>query len=203
MMNSKLKQSVVLLLVLITAVLLSACGAQNHEFAGSVIESTQQLPDFTLEGIDGPVSLSDFEGQYVFVYFGYTFCPDICPNTLGKISRAIADLDPEEAEQVTAILISVDPERDTPELLADYVGHFNPRFVGITGTKEEIDLTGEPYYLYYERHEGSAASGYLIDHSSRTFLVDKNGNARVAYPFDAKAEDITKDLEWLMRHESS
>jgi protein SCO1/2 len=201
-MDNSILKRVLGLLLIITAVMLTACGAGNHEFAGSVLESTQQLPDFTLQGVDGPVSLSDFEGQYVFVYFGYTYCPDICPDSLSKISRAIRALDPDDAEQFTAILVSVDPERDTPELLAQYVSHFNPRFVGVTGTKEEIDLAGEPYYLYYEKHEGTVASGYLIDHSSRMFLVDKNGFGRVAYPFDAKAEDIAEDLKWLLRHDS-
>lgn len=201
MKNSMWKRVVGLVLLMGTAVLLAACGAGTHEFAGSVLDSEQPVPDFTLQGVDGPVSLSDFKGQYVFVYFGYTFCPDICPNTLGKLSRAIADLNADDAEQVTAILISVDPERDTPELLAEYVAHFNPRFVGLTGTKEEIDQAGEAYYLYYEKHEGTVASGYLIDHSSRSFLVDKNGSALVAYPFDAKAEDIAKDLKWLIRQD--
>ena len=185
-----------------TAVFPAACREPAHEFAGAVLDSTQPVPDFTLTGVDGPVSLSDYDGKYVFVYFGYTYCPDICPDTLSKLARVLKQLKPEEAEQVQVIMISIDPDRDTPELLAEYAAYFDPSFVGITGTQDEIDAAGKPYYLFYEKHEGTSASGYLIDHTARTYLVDKAGNARVAYPFDAQADAIAEDLKWLMRHES-
>ncbi len=183
-----------------TAVLLIACRS-DHEFVGTVPTEIQPVPDFTLSGIDGPVSLSGFEDKYVFIYFGYTFCPDVCPDTLSKLARVRRRLSAEDADQVQVIMISVDPDRDTPELLAEYVKHFDDSFIGLTGTKEEIDEAGKPYYLFYEKHDGTVASGYLIDHSSRTFLIDKNGNARLSYSFDTPADGILSDLEWLISHE--
>lgn len=191
-----------MLLATLLMVVLTACaGAATHEFAGAVLEDPEPLPDFTLTGDDGPVSLSDFRGQYVFLYFGYMFCPDFCPTTMSKLARVHRELG-DDAGRMQVVMVSVDPERDTPALLARYAEAFNPTFVGITGTKEEIDLAGEPYGLYYQRHEGSAATGYLVDHSTRTYLIGPDGRALVAYPHDATAEAILADLRWLLDQES-
>lgn len=180
---------------------LSACsGEATHEFGGAVLESEEPLPDFTLTAADGPVSLSDFRGRYVFLYFGYMFCPDFCPTTMSKLAKVHRDLG-DDAERMQVIMVSVDPERDTPDALATYAAAFNPTFMGITGTKEEIDLAGEPYGLYYQRNEGSAATGYLVDHSTRTYLIGPDGRALVAYPHDATAEAILDDLRWLVDQE--
>lgn len=180
----------------------SACAVEaTHEFAGAVLESPEPLPDFTLMSADGPVSLSDFRGQYVFLYFGYMFCPDFCPTTMAKLAEVHRELG-DDAERMQVVMISVDPERDTPDALAKYAAAFNPTFVGITGAKEEIDLVGEPFGLFYERHEGSAATGYLVDHSTRTYLIGPDGRALVAYPHDASAEAIMADLRWLLSRDS-
>lgn len=180
----------------------SACAVEaTHEFAGAVLESPEPLPDFTLMSADGPVSLSDFRGQYVFLYFGYMFCPDFCPTTMAKLAEVHRELG-DDAERMQVVMISVDPERDTPDALAKYAAAFNPTFVGITGAKGEIDLVGEPFGLFYERHEGSAATGYLVDHSTRAYLIGPDGRALVAYPHDASAEAITADLRWLLSRDS-
>ena len=192
-----------LLLAVLLVVGLSACSdVETHEFAGAVLEDPEPLPDFTLTSADGPVSLSDFRGQYVFLYFGYMFCPDFCPTTMAKLAKVHRELG-DDANRMQVIMISVDPERDTPDALAKYAAAFNPTFRGITGTKEEIDLVGEPYGLYYQRNEGSAATGYLVDHSTRTFLIGPDGRALVAYPHDAPAESMVSDLEWLLRQEAN
>jgi protein SCO1/2 len=196
------RAAVAFLLAALFVVGSSACsGEATHEFAGAVLESPEPLPDFTLTSADGPVSLSDFRGQYVFLYFGYMFCPDFCPTTMSKLARVHRELG-DDAERMQVIMVSVDPERDTPEALAKYAAAFNPEFMGITGSKEEIDRTGEPYGLYYQRNEGSAATGYLVDHSTRTFLIGPDGRALVAYPHDAPAEGIVADLQWLLKQES-
>ena len=190
------------LLAALFVVGLGACsGETTHEFAGAVLESAEPLPDFTLTGANGPVSLSDFRGQYVFLYFGYMFCPDFCPTTMSKLAKVHRDLG-DDAERMQVIMVSVDPERDTPDALAKYAAAFNPTFMGITGSKEEIDRTGEPYGLFYQRNEGSAATGYLVDHSTRTFLIGPDGRALVAYPHDATAEAMVADLQWLLKQES-
>jgi protein SCO1/2 len=188
---------------LVLALTIAGCGAeQTHEFAGAVLPEATPLSDFTLTAAgDTPVSLSDFRGQYVFVYFGYTFCPDFCPTTLAKLARVREGLG-DDADRMQVIMVSVDPERDTPEALADYVTRFDPSFVGLSGTTAEIDAAGAPFGLFYQKNEGSAATGYLVDHSTRTYLIDPAGNARIAYPHDAAVEDIVADLRWLIEQES-
>jgi protein SCO1/2 len=104
-----------------------------HAFHGTVIQSPDPAFNFTLSGANGDVSLSDYRGKLVLIYFGYTFCPDICPATLANAAQALRELGP-QAEEVQVIMISLDPERDTPEKLARYMAHFHPSFIGVTGT---------------------------------------------------------------------
>ena len=149
-----------LIVILLLATLIVGCGQtavsdSEREFAGAYVNSDKPVPDFTLNSADGPVSLSDFAGKYVFLYFGYTFCPDICPGTLSNLAAVRKELG-DDADKMQVIMVSVDPQRDTPEVLAKYTQHFDPTFIGLTGTKEEIDAAGEPLGIFYEIHEGSA-----------------------------------------------
>ncbi len=192
----------VVALLLVGVVLLAACGGAEHEFAGAVIDPPQPLPDFTLRTAgDTPVSLSDFRGEYVYIYFGYTYCPDFCPTTMSALTRARRELG-DDAERMRVVMITVDPERDTPDVIANYVSFFDPSYVGLTGTTAEIDAAGEPFGIFYQKHEGSTASGYLVDHSTRTYLIDPEGNYRVAYPYETTPEQFAEDLRWLMENES-
>ena len=180
---------------------LVACASGSHELAGATLTDPHPVPDFTLTSAEGSVSLSDYRGQYVFLYFGYTFCPDVCPITLAKLARLRQDLG-DDAGRVQVIMISVDPERDTPSDLADYVRVFDPTFVGVTGAQAEVDQAGEPYGLYYEKHEGTAATGYLVDHTARAFLIGPDGRALVAYPHEVDQDALLADMRWLIRQES-
>ncbi len=194
------------LMALFVAVLVMAgCAAPPHEFSAATLDPPQPVPDFTLtamqDGVETEVSLSDFQGEYVFLYFGYTFCPDVCPITLANLARVREQLG-EDADQMQVIMVTVDPERDSPEQLADYVTRFDPTFVGLSGTDLDITAAGQPFGLYYARNEGSAATGYLVDHSSRTFLIDPDGNARLAFSHDTPDEAILADLRYLMENES-
>lgn len=173
----------------------------SHELAGAVLEDPSPAPDFTLNGPGNqPVHLSDFAGRYVFIYFGYTHCPDVCPATLATLARVRRDLG-EQASQVQVLMISLDPERDTVDELSKFVGYFDPTFIGLTGSKEQIDAAGKTYGLYYARREGTEATGYLIDHTSRTYLIDDKGFARVAYPFAVTSEQLVADLQWFFAQE--
>ena len=185
----------------VTVWLAGCSAAPAHEFAGAALEDPQPVPDFTLTAAGGPVSLSDFRYQYVFLYFGYTYCPDFCPTTLAKLRQIRSELG-DDAGRMQVIMISVDPERDTPDLLARYTAAFDASFVGLTGAPDEIDAVGDTYGLFYQKHEGSAATGYLVDHSTRTYLIGPDGRALVAYPHDATADAILADLRWLLDQES-
>ena len=96
-------------------------------------------------------------------------------------------------------MISVDPARDTPEILAEYVSHFHPGFIGVTGTPEEIAQVAASYGIFYEAHEGTAATGYLVDHTATVLVIDQEGHLKLVFPFGTTAEDIAKDLAYLLQ----
>lgn len=198
--HSKGRRSYAAALLTAVAVLLMSC-TQPHEFAGPELSAPHPVPEQALMSADGPVSLQDFEGQYLFVYFGYTFCPDVCPLTMATLAQVRAAL-AEDADRIQVIMVSVDPERDTPETLERYMSYFHDSFIGITGSEEAIRAVSDPFGVYFAKGEGSAATGYLVDHTARVYLVDPMGNARVAYPHSITAEEILSDLRYLFRGRS-
>jgi len=169
-----------------------------HTFHGTVIQSPEPSFDFTLTGIDGDVSLSDFRGKMVLIYFGYTFCPDICPATLANVGQALRDLGT-KADDVQVLMVSLDPERDTPEKLAKYVAQFHPSFVGITGSQEELDKVASLYGIFYQKTEGSNATGYLIDHTATLLVLDRDGYLKLVFPFGVTSDEIADDLKYMLR----
>lgn len=169
------------------------------QFNGTVIDSTSPQPNFTLTGPNGkPVNLIDYRGKVVMLYFGYTYCPDICPATMAELADAVEALG-RRGDEVQVIMVSVDPERDTPERLAQYVSHFHPSFIGVTGTEEELVAVTTPLGIFYEKHEGTAASGYLIDHTATVVVLDKKGYLRLVYSFGTTGEEMAEDLRYLVR----
>jgi protein SCO1/2 len=105
----------------------------------------------------------------------------------------------ESGENVQVIMITVDPERDTPDKIAEYVAHFHPTFVGLSGTKKAIDEAADGYGVYYEKHEGTPATGYLVDHTARVFVIEPDGTHRLSFGFGTPVEDIVADLRLLLR----
>lgn len=201
-LNIAPRLSTFLILFILTPGLSACSGADapsstpEHIFAGAALDNPDPLPDFTLTSAGGPVALSDFRGQYVFIYFGYMSCPDFCPTTMAKLATIHEELG-EDADKIQVIMITVDPERDAPEALATYLAAFNPTFIGLTGDKEDIDRAGKPFGVFYQYHEGDTAAGYLVDHSTRTYLVGPEGQWLAAYPYDATTAGILADLRWL------
>lgn len=133
--------------------------------------------EFTLQSVNGPVSLSDFRGKAVALYFGYMSCPDVCPTSLWALTEAIKLLTPEQAAQLQGIFISVDYERDSPLALDIFVKGFNPGYLGLTDdNRENIDKVARQYSVVYEKVPlDDSAMGYVIDHSSVIYLIDENG----------------------------
>lgn len=186
-------------LVVAALVLIVASCRAPYQYHGLYLESPKPAADFTLTGAGGQrVSLSDFRGKVVALYFGYTFCPDVCPTTMTEVSKAMRGLG-KQAEDVQVIMISVDPERDTPDRLREYVTYFDPRFIGLTGTPEEIADVATMYGIFYEKHEGTAATGYLVDHTATVTVVDREGRVRLVWPFGTTGEDMAADLKQLLR----
>jgi len=155
--------------------------------------------DFTLQSDHGPVSLRDFRGKVVALYFGYMSCPDICPTSLWNLSQAMKDLPPEQAEQVQGIFISVDPERDSPKAMGMFVKGFYPTFIGLTDDKAKVDKVVRQYGVVYQKVPlKDSAMGYVVDHSSVIYLIDRDGLLQKRIPHDTDPEIIRQALQELL-----
>lgn len=169
-----------------------------HTFHGTVIQSPELSYDFTLKSAKGDVSLSDFRGKLVLIYFGYTFCPDICPATLANVGQSLRELGT-KADDIQLIMISLDPERDTPEKLANYVTHFHPSFIGVTGTPEELANIAALYGIFYEKVPGTDNTGYLLNHTATLLVIDREGYLKLVFPFGVTVPEIAGDLKYMLR----
>lgn len=155
--------------------------------------------DFTLMSAAGPVSLSDFRGQPVVLYIGYTYCPDVCPMALSVLGQALRNLPEDQREQVQGLFVSVDPERDSLEHLASYSAFFSPQIIGLTGEKVEVDKVVQQYGAFYRRVEmRDSAMEYAVDHSSRLYLIDKEGNLAAMVSHNTLPDQLTQHLEELL-----
>ena len=169
------------------------------EWHGLYVEGAGRPPNFVLTDQTGQrVKFYDFHGRVVLIYFGYTYCPDICPATMSELVK-VKELLGNKANEIEVVLITIDPERDTPEHLAEYLSFFDPTFIGLTGTEEEIIAATTPFGIYYKKHEGTIASGYLLDHTATVMVVDKQGELRLVYPFGITGEEIAADMRFLIR----
>lgn len=156
-------------------------------------------PDFELtRGNGNSFRLSETRGKVVALFFGYTTCPDVCPTTMAELKQALDQLG-SQADQVQVLFVTVDPKRDTPERVQEYVNHFRPDFIGLSGAETELATVWNDYGIFREEVKGASAAGYLVDHTARITLIDKQGNLRVSFPFDTPLEDIVNDLKLLIK----
>ena len=170
-----------------------------YQYHGLLLESPKPAADFTLAGAGGKeVKLSDYRGKLVVLYYGYTFCPDVCPTTLAEVTKAVRALG-KKAEDVQVIMVTVDPERDTPERLAEYMAFFNPSFVGLSGTPDQIAEAATPFGIYYQKNEGTPASGYLVDHTATVNVLDREGRMRLVWPFGTEGDAMAADLKQMLK----
>ncbi len=147
----------------------------HPEAPPAVVDDAPKGGDFQLQSADGPVSLKDYRGKVVVIYFGYTWCPDVCPTSLGMLSAALNELTGEELSRFQALFISVDPERDSVDRLKEYGAYFHPSILGITGTPEQLRQVAKQYGAAYRIVKQDSAAGYLVDHSADLYVVDRQG----------------------------
>ncbi len=179
-----------------------ASAAASSPFHGADLRQEPIGGDFTLTAHSGRLaSLSSFKGKVVALIFGYTHCPDVCPTHLLTHAQAIARLTPEQAGQVQVLFVSVDPERDTPELLARYVPAFHPSFIGLTGSRENVQAVMKQYGATAYAQPPNANGFYTVDHSSGTFLLNRQGRAAVLEPFGQSAEHLAQDIQTLLNQQ--
>lgn len=151
--------------------------------------------DFTLTPANGkPAALSDYRGKIVVLYFGYASCPDVCPTSLAVIGSAMRSLSPSEISEVQGVFVSVDPERDHGEKLMEYAKYFHKNFVGITGTPEQIQKVGQQYGSYFAKVDSDSALSYLMDHTSTTYIIGRDGKFVSSQPHGATAKDIAEAI---------
>lgn len=155
-------------------------------------------PEIELARAGGtPFRLSEMHGKVVALFFGYTSCPDVCPTTMAELKQALEKLGP-KADQVQVLFVTVDPQRDTPERVQEYVNHFNPNFIGLSGSEPALAKVWNEYGVFRQVAAGASAAGYIVDHTARVTLIDQQGNLRVSFPFDTPVEDVVHDLNLLL-----
>ena len=198
-----MKSKVLLILVSLTVTsVISAYEIKGSEDTRTNLKKPEYYKnfggDFSLTGPEGKtVSLEDFRNKVVLIYFGYTFCPDVCPITLSNLKMLMLSLE-EKAEDVQVIFISIDPERDTFQKLKDYVPYFHPTFIGLTGSEAELASVAKKYQTFYLKQKVESEAGYLMAHSDVVILVDQNGRFRGRYKSKYDLDKLTTDIRWLL-----
>ena len=182
-----------------TAFALTACKDESKpKFQGVDVTGADYAKDLPLTDVNGQKrSLKDFSGKVVAVFFGYTQCPDVCPTTLQELLEVKQALGADGAKLQT-IFVSLDPERDTPEVLKAYLANFDESFVGLTGTPEELAAVAKDFKIFFKKVPGKTEGTYTLDHSAGTYLFDAQGRLRVYERYGAGPQLLTQDVKALL-----
>lgn len=189
-----------LLALVLLAALLAGCGKQQGRGTFQLTDVTGAPFGKTLELTDHNGqrrTLADFKGKVVAVFFGFTHCPDACPTTLAELAAVAKELGP-DASQFQVLFVTVDPERDKPEVLKQYVPAFNPTFLGMSGSPEDISRTAKEFKVYFQKQQ-QAGGSYTMDHSAGTFVFDKQGRLRLFGNYNIGAKPILHDVKVLLK----
>lgn len=186
-----------ILVAIIAAALVPRLLSGSETYHGTLVDASGPPEEFVLESANGEVHLSDFRGDLVVMYFGYTNCPDFCPATLSKLAKVRERLG-DDADRIQVMMISVDPERDSPERLAQYMSAFDDSFVGVTGDEETLRGIASQFGIFFQKAPGGDASGYTVDHTTTLVVLDKEGRQRLFLPYDLTVDQVANDLENLL-----
>ena len=185
------------LLVLLLA--LGACQQGKPDFRATDITGAEFGQDFALADHTGkPRALADFRGRVVVMFFGFTHCPDVCPTTLAELAAAVKKLGT-DGDKVQVLLVTVDPERDTPQVLSQYVSAFNPRFLALRGTAEETARVAKEFKIIYQKVAGARPDSYTMDHSAGTYIFDTQGRLRLYVSYGQGPEVFAHDIALLLK----
>jgi protein SCO1/2 len=180
---------------------LAACDklpGKQVSFQNTDVTGLDYAKGFSLTDFNGkPRTLADYKGKVVVVFFGYTQCPDVCPTTMAEMAGVMQKLGP-QADQVQVLFITLDPERDTPQLLASYVPAFDKRFMGLYGTLEQTAKTAKDFKVFYSKVPGSSPGSYTIDHMAGSYVFDKDGRLRLFIRHGVTADSIVHDVRQLL-----
>jgi len=189
---------------MIAVSLLAACGEKKEgaapklAFQGTELTGASFAKDFALTDHNGkPRTMADFKGKVVIMFFGYTQCPDVCPTTMAEMSEVMKQLGP-QADQVQVLFVTVDPERDTQQLLAEYVPAFDKRFIGLYGTPEQTAAVGKEFKVMFAKVPGSTKGSYTMDHTAASYVFDKQGKLRLLIRSGQPAAAAVHDIKLLL-----
>lgn len=178
--------------------MLAACGGDAPKFRGVDITGFDYGGEIALRDTGGAKrTLADYRGKVVVLYFGYMNCPDVCPTTLAALREAMTQLGA-DAGRVQVLFVSVDPERDTPPLIEQYVKSFDARFQGLTGSLAEVGAAAKQFKIFFAKSPGKEPGNYSVDHSTQAYLVDTTGRARIFLKHDATPADFAQDIRTLL-----
>ena len=178
--------------------LLTACSRGKPEFRGVDISEVDYARDIQLPDHNGQQrSLKDFKGKVVVVFFGYTQCPDVCPTSMQEMAEVKRMLG-KDGDRLQSIFVTVDPERDTAEMLKAYMGNFDPSFLALRGTPEQTAAVAKDFKIYYKKVDGKTPTSYTMDHSAGSYIYDTQGRLRVYYRYGSGAEALAADVRTLL-----
>ncbi|MDD5325625.1 MAG: SCO family protein [Polaromonas sp.] len=184
----------------LTAGFLTACSPDKPQFKSVDLTGADYAQGFSLTDQNGQVrTLKDFSGKVVLVFFGYTQCPDVCPTTMAEMAQVKQMLGP-DGDRLQAIFITVDPERDTPEMLKGYMGNFDPTFLALRPTLAELPELAKAFKIYYKKAEGKTPGSYSMDHSAGSYVFDGKGRIRLYSRYGAGAEALASDIKLLLKN---
>ena len=199
MLRSVLTRTLMALGVAAAAWGMVGCGQDKPAFRGVDITGADYAQGWSLSDQNGQVrTLKDFAGKAVVVFFGYTQCPDVCPTALQEMAQA-KQLLGADADKLQGVFITVDPERDTPELLKAYMANFGPDFVGLHPTAEQLPKVTKDFKIYYKKVEGKTPTSYTMDHSAGSFTFDPQGRVRLYNRHASGAEALAADVKILLK----
>ena len=167
-------------------------------FRGADITGAEYARTLALPDVNGqPRTLGDFKGKVTVVFFGYTQCPDVCPTTMAELAQVKKSLGADGAK-LQGVFVTIDPERDTPEILKSYMASFDPSFVALRGTVEQTQAAAKEFKIYFEKVPGKTEGSYTMDHTAGAFILDAKGNARVFERYGAGADGLVNDVKALI-----
>ena len=173
-------------------------GAPKPSFKAVDITGAEYARELSLPDADGKMrTLADFKGKVTLVFFGYTQCPDVCPTTLAELAAVKRDLG-KDGDRVQGVFVSVDPQRDTPQVLKAYIASFDPGFVALRGTPEQIQATARDFKVFYAQVPGKTEGSYTVDHTAGTYVFDASGKVRLFVRYGSGAEALRHDLKLLL-----
>jgi len=176
----------------------AACSEAKPKFNAIDVTGADYAKDFHLPDTDGKMrSMADFKGKAVAVFFGYTQCPDVCPTTMAELTEAKKQLGP-EGDRLQVVFITVDPERDTPKVLKAYMANFDPAFVGLVPTPDQLAQVAKDFKVYYKKAEGATPTSYTMDHSAGMYIYDAQGNLRLYTRYGSGAQALVSDMHKLL-----